>query len=263
MTKSLKNKGLQFYMPLVTMADYIGRLILPKKPHIFIACMPKSASTFLAHGLEEYGGLRRARLVSSWGRREQELDELRLSRYNHYAYVSQHHTRNSDWAQELIRRYHLTPVILMRNIFDIVISLRDHIRKDDIEMPFAYFDEMHRALPDEQLEQMIVDLAMPWFINFYMGWRDDKNAIFIQYEDMIANPERVMTQILEAANVKVDENKIAEAIEKNQAKQNRFNKGVAGRGKDLKLETRNQILRYISYYPDIQNDEYIKSIKSA
>ena len=86
--RPLRYKGIRFHTPLIVGFDLIARHILPKKPHVLIACMPKSGSTFLAIALAAYVGTRK-RLIPTYGHREQELCELRLIRYNMRSYVSQ------------------------------------------------------------------------------------------------------------------------------------------------------------------------------
>lgn len=74
--------------------------------HVLVACMPKSASTSLTNAIGAYPGFRKIALAAAYGDREQELCQIRLSRYNHRGnYVAQQHLRNSDWTQRLIDQY--------------------------------------------------------------------------------------------------------------------------------------------------------------
>lgn len=138
-------------------------------PHILVTSMPKSGSTFLTNAIGKYDGFRRVRLIPAWGAREHELCSIKLSRYNHNRYVAQPHVRNSEWTQYLIKKYNLTPVVLMRNLFDVVLSFRDHLRRESLNWPMAHFTPHHQAMQDAELEETIVRLVMPWYLTFYAG----------------------------------------------------------------------------------------------
>lgn len=258
----LKNKGLNPTTPFVTAFDLLARHILPRKPHIFIACMPKSGSTFLANSLAEHASLKRVRLVPTYGAREQELCELRLSRYNQHTYISQHHTRNSEWIQILIERYNLTPVVLVRNLFDTVISLRDHLREEFAEKKphFISITENHLARPDHELEDIIVSLLMPWYLHFYNSWKQCPQALFIRYEDMIADPVNTIRSVLDHAKIKTSDEAITHALASAKTKQNRFNKGVVGRGQKLRPETKQKLLDLIHLYPEYHDDAFFRDM---
>ncbi|SFI28244.1 Sulfotransferase domain-containing protein [Albimonas pacifica] len=260
MPSSIKKKGLQFYSPFTLALEMAARPLLPKKPHILIACMMKSGSTFLAHALAAHSGLRRVRLTPAWGAREQELCELRLSRYNHSAYVAQHHIKHSEWTDELIARYRLTPIVLVRDLFDIVVSLRDHIRRENRIMTVAEISERHAALPDNDLEEVIVDLAIPWFVQFYVGWRSVPNARFVRFEEMIADPAATMMEILKAGGVATNPEACEDALAQISEKKNRFNKGVVGRGAHLSDANKERIKKLLMHYPEVHGDPYIKDM---
>lgn len=214
----------------------------------------------MAHALAAHSGLRRVRLTPTWGAREQELCELRLSRYNHVAYVAQHHVRHSEWTDELISRYKLVPIVLVRDLFDIVVSLRDHIRREGRVMTVASISERHAALPDSELEEVIVDLAMPWFVNFYIGWRSVPNVRLIRFEDMIVDPSTTMVKVLEAGGVVTSPETCERALAQTNGKQNRFNKGIVGRGAHLSAANKERIRKLLMHYPEVHGDQYIKDM---
>ena len=259
----LPTRGLRFYSPLTLGLEMLARPFLPRRPHILMPCMMKSGSTFLAHALAAHAGLRRCRLTPAWTAREQELCELRLSRYNHTAYVAQHHLKYSTWTQELIRRYRLTPVVLVRNLFDVTVSLRDHIRADTLVNPIAWFTPHHLQLSDAELEDAIAQLAMPWFVSFYAGWRQAPNALMVRYEDIIAEPDAVMARILDHAQIATSPEKIATALALARGGQTRMNKGVAGRGAALAPQTKQRILDMLALYPEFAKDPFVTDMRDT
>lgn len=257
---SFHDKGMRFYTPFVLVAAMLLSPFMRRRPHILVACPMKTGSTWLTNVIAAHDGLEKLRLVPSWGRREQELCEIQLLRYNHRAYVAQHHTRNSEWLQELTRRYNLKKIVLVRNFFDVIVSMRDHVRQETHVFPLAFLQEKHAELSDRALEDFLARFAMPWIIGFYAGWRGEKSALIVRYEDMIADPVPVLRRILEFSGIATNDAKIAAALDGAVGKDNRFNKGVVGRGMELAPETRQMILDQLACYPDLADDALIKEM---
>lgn len=208
--------------------------LLPKRPHLLIACMPKSASTFLATAISNVKGFRRQRLIPEYGAREQELCPIRLSRYNRRTYVAQHHIRCSEYTLKLIKHYRLTPAVIVRNLADCVMSIRDHNRKATGPNPMAHYDPTHLALDDAAFEEMIVRFTMPWYIHFYASWLNVPGVPIYDYTQYTADPVRVIADILEAAGHTCDQTTIQQAVQQTRtSEQTRFNVGKAGRGAEL------------------------------
>lgn len=239
-------------------ADALCSLLpLPRKPHILIACMPKSASTFVATSLAQYQGLRRARLVPYWGAREQELSPVRLSRHYRQGYVAQHHLKNSEWTQELARRYRLSQVVLVRDLFDVVASLRDHVRRE----PLNHVDQFHgyyASLSDSALEEALVLHSLPWYMQFYGSWRGQNGALMVSYEEMVAAPVATLARILTHAGLAADHDKISQAISKGRQQEVRLNVGVTGRGRDISPRARDMLYALLDSYPLFHGDDYIR-----
>ena len=121
-----------------------------KRHHILIACMPKSGSTYLSNAISRLPRFRKTSLVTHYGRTEQDLDlrlALRKSRHN---YVCQHHVRYNEKTSDVINRFGVTPIVLVRNVFDCVPSIRDHLRNEAVESPTAYFSNTHPQMSDNK-----------------------------------------------------------------------------------------------------------------
>jgi hypothetical protein len=231
-----------------------------RQPHILVACQPKSGSTFLSNALASLLDIKRVRLVPGADRREQELSELRLRHYRWRGYVAQLHLRRSKPTEALIDAHRIQVVVLVRNLFDIVVSWRDHMRNENPIGAMAYFTEEHAKLPDEVLEKAIAKLFIPWNINFYMSWRDYPDALLVRYEDMIASPEDTLRAIAQKAHRTVSDAAIQNSIEAALGRRVRFNVGVAGRGEALSRETRQDIIDLLAYYPEAASDPYVRDM---
>lgn len=229
---------------------------------ILLACMPKSGSTFLSDLICALPDFVRAKFAPSpMGRREQELDETCLQQIGRRNVVGQLHVRNSEWTEKMRREYRLKPVVLVRSLPDAVVSLRDHLRRESTIWPIFYADDRHAALDDAALEDMIVRLAAPWFVNFYMTWRSAPDALLISYEELIVDPAAVLRQVLAFAGAEIDEKEIAKAIAAvADRRDSRFNVGVAGRGAALRPETIRGLLALFDYYPEAAEDPYVVGV---
>ena len=225
--------------------------------------MPKSGSTFLSNVIGDLPGFRKVVLVPDHDRREQELSRRQLVRANRYNYVAQHHVRHSSWTERMCQRYSLTPVVLVRSLFDVVVSLRDHIRNESHRFPMMYLEKHHLELRDPQLEAMIATFAIPWYLNFYMGWRGVASAKIIMYEDLVAAPLDAVGAVLEFAGVKADRAQIGQSIDRvTDSGRYRLNVGTPGRGSGLQTDTFDAIWRMVELYPEAKSDRYIDLMRS-
>jgi hypothetical protein len=230
--------------------------------HILIAAMPKSSSTFVANALSGATGFPQVPLVPAFERRQPELCEMRLAENAGQDYIAKHHTRHSGFTERLCDDYGVSVIVLIRSLFDVVVSLRDHVRnKSPVTFAF-YLEEQHLDRSDGELEQVIAMLAIPWYVNFYMGWRGCKKAHMVMYEEMIADPNRTIGDMLSFAGVPLSEDQVAAGISKAMQGNSRFNVGKAGRGRSLMPETVSRIMEMLAVYPEIQNDPYIVMMKA-
>ena len=234
-----------------------------QRSHILVACMPKSGSTFLTDVISELPGFRRAVLVPAFGRREQELDEDCLRRHDRDDYVAQNHIQYSDWTGQLCGDYGIAPIVLVRSLLDVIVSLRDHLRNEGPVSPIFYVGREHAALDDTRLELLITRLALPWYLGFYMSWREAPDALMVRYEDLAARPREEIGKILAFAGVRTDPSEIDAAIDRIRgAAAGRFNVGVAGRGGGLQPEVLRAVLELLDFYPEAAQDPYIAETRA-
>ena len=230
---------------------------------ILLACMPKSGSTFLADVVAALPDVTRAVLVPYPGRREQELDEVRIMKAGRGAFIAQHHVRYSEWTARMCAKHRIRPVVLVRSLPDAVVSLRDHLRREDTDVPTFYAEPAHAKLDDASLERMIARLAAPWYVNFYMSWRAAPDALMISYEELIADPGRVLREILGFAGANFNDREIDAALAKvARNRQSRLNVGVAGRGARLEPAVLRELAALFDFYPEAANDPYVEGVRA-
>lgn len=227
-----------------------------RRPHILLACMPKSASTYLAAAIAALPGFRAVSLVPAAGRREQELSRARLARANRYAYVAQHHVCRSRWTQVVIDEFRLTPVVLVRDLFDVTISLRDHLRRESTVCPMGWFEPAHAELPDDELELMIAHTSLPWYVKFYMSWRAAPGVLMLDYEDVTGDPAGTLALVAHHAGIAVDKAALDAAAAAAGQGETRFN--VGGRGRDLAPAAAEHIRALLGHYRAAADDPFVR-----
>jgi tetratricopeptide (TPR) repeat protein len=128
--------------------------------HIFVTCSPKSGSTFLKNVLVGVTGFRDLFTVYAALQNEHELDMPQLVKFGNINTVTQQHVRASEANVQLMQAFGIKPVILVRNIFDTVISLLDFYRQG---FTFSTFFDRQEflAFDEEQQIDLLIEYAIP------------------------------------------------------------------------------------------------------
>jgi len=223
--------------------------------HLFIACVPKSASTFLKNLLLNLTGYRDLFSVYAAGQTEHEIYLPTLREFADVGTVTQQHCRASDANIHLMQAFGIRPVVLVRNIFDSVMSLRDFYDKGAFQTSYSRAD--WQALDDETKIDLLIENVIPWYFQFVASWdlAEKQKRIeihWLSYEELIADKASSILKVLKfyglGASRRGVEQRIGE-IEKRDRK-NRFNKGVVGRGQTgLNDRQKEQIRRLTRFYP--------------
>lgn len=220
---------------------------------ILLTCFPKSGSTYTSNVIGNLENFSKIPLVSYGGRREQELDYFELLKVPpKKKFIAQHHVRSHQATLKLCKKFNIQVILLTRNIFDCVVSMRDHIRNESEIFPHAFITENQKTLNDETLEECIVDLLIPWYFNFYVTWMHTNEKLHVTYEEMKADEILYFEKILKYSGVQLGSDQIQKAIEITKSRNlNRLNVGAQGRGVKLSSYSQSRIIRLASYYPEI------------
>ncbi len=224
--------------------------------HILVACFPKSGSTWLSKTLALLPNFHRVDLVPSYGRREQELAFERLILFHTLNYVAQHHCRFSAATESCLKAFSIKPIILTRNIFDCIISAKDHLdggKKDpDIIIgPAAYVPQRFYSWSDEEKYDFIIDMIVPWYFNFFVGWNDFPTGTWASYEELVRNPSAAIKRIANELHLDIIDSEIEGALMAASKVETRKNKGEVGRGRALTNVQKDRVRRFASYYPSV------------
>ena len=230
--------------------------------HLFLICAPKSGSTWLTNILKKILQWKVVKLLPAFEHREQEIDLTALFQANVKGKVfSPHqHLRYSHHTEKIITMLDSYLVLQLRNIWDTIISYKDHLNNESVKVPAAFMnDENWELLNDEQKLAFVVDLVVPWYFNFYCGWMTSNlykegRIKIITYSDMIKDAFTTVKSILEYIKEPSSDQEIHDAMEKVAKKNTRKNKGVSGRGNQLSDELKKRVISYTKYYPSVDFD---------
>jgi len=239
-----------------------------EKPLIVVAAAPKAGSTFLVNTLIRITRLRGFRLCAAYSTNEHDLYLPALCLMNRYGCVSQLHMKGTFHNAALMRTFGIKPVILVRRIEDIVVSLQ-HDLKEKRQRPslgtgrsgysFVWQDQSTKELSDERLLDMIIDLAVPWFVNFYVSWyrlceQGAVDALWVTYEELFGDKEKSVRSVLDFLGLRYTADIDPGILSR---KYRTFRDGRVGQGAlTLTSEQQRRLRERFSYYPGVDFGKY-------
>jgi hypothetical protein len=228
--------------------------------YLLVACMPKSGSTFLANVLSELTGYPYVALSYAYERSEQNLYLPKLIDSYSFGSVTHLHLRATDSTIDLLKIFSIRPVILVRNIFDVVVSIRDHMFNEGYEFPTFFCDENFKDLDEKSQFDFIIEQGIPWYFNFYATWnkaisKGRIEGLWLEYEKVVSNWHKTLRTVIDFYGIKKTYEEIDHALKKTAMKNKkkiRFNKGVVGRSVNLLTkDQKDRILSMARFYPRI------------
>jgi hypothetical protein len=239
-----------------------------EKPLVVVAAAPKAGSTYLVNTLMQLTGLRGFRLSAAYSTNEHDLYLPALCLMNSSGCVTQLHMKGTFHNAALMRTFGIKPIILVRRIEDIVVSLQHDLRQKARRRSygsgrhgysFVWQDEGTKALSDERLIDLIIDLAIPWFVNFYVSWRrlceqGAVNALWLTYEQLFGDKEGTLRQVLEFLGISntgpMDQKLLSRRY-------GTFRDGRIGQGGSVLTAGQKERIRALfAYYPDVDFGKY-------
>jgi hypothetical protein len=196
------------------------RTLYRNRQFTYVTSIPKSGSTFLANALSQVTGYPLVQLCYGYERHEQDLYLPRLVDACRKNTVTRHHMRATKFNTALLRKFNIKPVILTRNLFDVVPSVRDQLFREGFEkMPGVYCTERFADLTEEGQLDCIVDMFMPWCVHFYVSWFDAAQSkqlpmLWLRFEDVRNDWPASLAAILEFYGIEKSNAAINEAIER-------------------------------------------------
>jgi hypothetical protein len=229
---------------------------------IFINSAPKSGSTYLRNILLELTGFDRVHLVSGYKDNEQDLYFPRVVDTISKNKVVHQHTKATERNVAILSGLSTRPIVHLRNIYDCIVSLRDHFNSSkNPKMFIVHIGRDYETLNENEKLDFLVNFAAPWYINFYVSWyeeerRGELDILWTTYEELVENTNKLTKSIIEWYGLEMHDSDIGSAIravsEKRNRNRNRYNKGVRGRGEYMLSETqKDRISSMAKYYPKV------------
>ena len=224
---------------------------------VLVACMPKSGSTFLTNCLSGLLGLQRTRSTYGGYRNDQNLYPPYLINILGRKSVCQIHMKATEANLELMEMHSIRTIVLVRNIFDTVVSILDHLYSEDIRVPTFWVGQEFFELTENQQIDAIVELAIPWYVGFFVSWYEADlegtvHPIWLTYEELTTDPAATLRLVTEAFSIDKSNEEIDEALKKVGRRNVRFNKGVSGRGQQRLSESQiMKITGFTRFYPSV------------
>lgn len=252
--------GLQLAKRSLSFLNFTKRAFSNRHKCVVVASMPKSSSTFLTKTFSQLPGFREVWPVHKGGRIEQNLYPPSLIDIYGATTVSQIHLRATEANVALIKKFEVKPVVLVRDIFDTVVSWYDHMENESPVGCMFYATDRYFKLSEEERMNMIVDLAIPWYFSFYVSWVEAEaagavNPLWLTYTDVTKDTRNSIRRITDFADIQCSDAEIEKCMPAESSKSSekvRFNKGVSGRGlSTLSSEQIERIKTFASYYPGI------------
>jgi hypothetical protein len=227
-----------------------------RKASVF--CMPKSGSSFIQSALQTALAVPLVSLTSfgapnisshfGMNAREQEFDELAMVRAAlacPRGYVTQNHTRYTQYLALQLRLYRIEPVVTVRNILDCLVSFDDMMlswratRGQDGWLADAQFSLPldYPELPEGQRYDLLARSFGVWLVAFYLSWKRGLrqgivSPLVIRYEEDVLAPDRLVERLTTAFELTPEqEGRLAVYVHNPDRARSRLNVGVRGRGR--------------------------------
>jgi hypothetical protein len=140
-------------------------------------------------------------------------------------------------------------VVLVRNIFDTLVSLDDHLRQEDHRAPTGYVHRQCWQMDFEDRLDYLIQVHLPWYFNFFVSWREAADRIqilWMTYERLFDDVPHALAEVLTFHGLSVGHERLTQVADTLRDADTRFNKGVCGRGDDLLSEAHKDAIRRLA-----------------
>lgn len=254
-------------MQLISASRCVWRLLTLKKLFagqecsIVLAAMPKSGSTFLSRSLQCITGYPDHYLAQNYKNIEQELHIPSLVDGYACGTVTQQHFKANEPNITLLKTFNIRPIIVYRNISDVIMSMRDHLNNEALDnLPNLYPPASFPDMGQEKQLDFLVRHAAPWLVAFFVSWervrkQQPVDGLYICYEDCREDWPSALKKILDFYEIPVEVNVIREKLTtmtNSGATGYRKNIGIKGRGmRALNASQIKQLRRLTLSYPEV------------
>jgi hypothetical protein len=231
----------------------LRRCVFSNGKYLVLAAMPKSGSTFLSHTLCALTGYRHYYLACAYDNIEQEIYLPRVIDGFGSGRVVQQHFKANRPNLDVLNRFDIKPVVVVRNIFDLVASIRDHLVTERLDnLPSVYPSGDFLNFSSSRQLDFVIDMVVPWY---QAEKQKEIRFLWVTYEELVADWGAGIRRVLDFSGIQKPYAAIAGAIEATRAEpkeRTRLNVGVPGRADTLLSSSqRERIVHLTQYYPNV------------
>lgn len=237
-----------------------------KPRSLFIASIPKCGTTWLFHMLARVTGNKEVRLYAD-PVTGAEIDTARIvqAHRDNSPWIAMMHLSPGAWASKLFAECDAAPLVLVRNIYDVIASFNDEIEKViqagiTPHTTMIYIPDEYMSWEPSKKFDFLITVFVPWvafFLNRWLILEGEKH--WVRYEDLVGDTPGTLRRILNMANFHdVSDDRIREGVaafskdKSDLGYSTRFNKGVVGRGAEMLSDAqKTEIQRILGFYPSL------------
>lgn len=238
-----------------------------RRPLMLLSFAPKAAGTFFRSALIKAINGQLVRVVHAQGGRDAQpylpvFVEYYLGGASTKTLVAHIHMQALPSNTHFLEAFHLKPVIMLRNIADMLASYWDMLERaeqvKDMGVNFhipADFAQWRKSSKQE----FLIDILLPWYASYFASWRDyvaqaPDNVLTLRFTDLLSSPVQLMRAALNHSGIAATEKDCLNAFNEVWACRTklRFNEGRVGRGQDyFSVAQRDHITDVISRYGNL------------
>jgi hypothetical protein len=204
--------------------------------HIIVTSFPKSASRRLVDMFNSNPFIHEVNVNASLHAVEADSLDSGYLRACHAAnYIVHLHTPCYNTLPLFLQTFDIRTIVLTRNIFDVLISTKEHLDKSFHLAHIIQLPDTYRGFSEREKLDFVVDHVTPWLIKFFISWtRAIKNkwvlATWLGFEDVINAPLDSLRKIFD--DLKIDDSQFdfKSMVDFTDQKKENFNVGLSGRG---------------------------------
>lgn len=249
LARTRKKAKLSDYSDCLTESD-LGK-------QIFVCCFPKSGSSFVKYVMMNLTKYAEIAVYIGGSQNEQEIDLANIIHFAKADAVAQVHCRATEPNLQILQAFNIDPVVLVRNLYDSIVSMTDYIDRGLDNLVF--FSGDFRGWDRNTKVDAVIAKYAHWYVEFFASWYrviEEKRlrCHWLLYEDVMTDKVSSVSNICGFLDIEATENEIRDAIEltDNDKGATLYNKGVGGRGmQELTQPQIDRIKSLTKYYGDV------------
>lgn len=220
-------------------------------PRIVVSSPMKCGSTYVAELLRRYLLADRSNhdITGYDWLAEQNLTHGLLEQLRGVSFSINLHLQPHRSNVEAMEREAIVPVVLWRNLADVIVSFDDHVRLESHVNPVFYLADRdaYLRLPESERYAYLIDAIVPWNLGFYLAWRR-RRAVLHPYEALAQAPAAFAADVLAELGVTAERGRLDELLPLRAGV--RFNVGRAGRAAErFSAENRRRLEEIVLAHP--------------